>query len=74
MSTCREVRDGEEPPLLVRIGWSILVGIIGIVLLALGGLKPIQTAIIAGGCPLFFVNIMVTPPLLKTRNRTGKIN
>ena len=40
---------GEEPPLLVRIGWSILVGIIGIVLLALGGLKPIQTAIIAGG-------------------------
>ncbi|MGU0161494.1 hypothetical protein ACVXHB_22850 [Escherichia coli] len=37
MSTCREVRDGEEPPLLVRIGWSILVGIIGIVLLALGG-------------------------------------
>lgn len=53
MSTCREVRDGEEPPLLVRIGWSILVGIIGIVLLALGGLKPIQTAIIAGGCPLF---------------------
>lgn len=51
MSTCREVRDGEEPPLLVRIGWSVLVGVIGIVLLALGGLKPIQTAIIAGGCP-----------------------
>ncbi len=25
MSTCREVRDGEEPPLLVRIGWSVLV-------------------------------------------------
>ncbi|MFO6485395.1 BCCT family transporter [Escherichia coli] len=59
---------------MVRIGWSILVGIIGIVLLALGGLKPIQTAIIAGGCPLFFVNIMVTLSLLKTRNRTGKIN
>ncbi len=26
----------------MRIGWSVLVGIIGIVLLALGGLKPIQ--------------------------------
>ncbi|MBS4999602.1 MAG: hypothetical protein KHZ32_06190, partial [Actinomyces sp.] len=35
--------------MLVRIGWSILVGIIGLVLLARGGLKPIQTAIIAGG-------------------------
>lgn len=53
MSTCRAVKDGDEPPLLVRIGWSVLVGVIGIVLLALGGLKPIQTAIIAGGCPLF---------------------
>lgn len=52
MSTCREVRDGEEPPLLVRIGWSVLVGVIGIVLLALGGLKPIQTAIIAGAAPV----------------------
>lgn len=65
MSTCREVRDGEEPPLLIRIGWSVLVGVIGIVLLALGGLKPIQTAIIAGGCPLFFVNIMVTLSFIK---------
>lgn len=65
MSTCREIREGEEPPLLVRIGWSVLVGIIGIVLLALGGLKPIQTAIIAGGCPLFFVNIMVTWSFIK---------
>ncbi|AFJ48376.1 L-carnitine/gamma-butyrobetaine antiporter [Shimwellia blattae] len=65
MSTCREVKDGAEPPLLVRIGWSVLVGVIGIVLLALGGLKPIQTAIIAGGCPLFFVNIMVTLSFIK---------
>ncbi|MGJ3355586.1 L-carnitine/gamma-butyrobetaine antiporter [Providencia sp. Je.9.19] len=65
MSTCRAVKDGEEPPLLIRIGWSVLVGVIGIVLLALGGLKPIQTAIIAGGCPLFFVNIMVTLSFIK---------
>ncbi|SPZ04478.1 L-carnitine/gamma-butyrobetaine antiporter [Proteus mirabilis] len=65
MSTCRSMKEGAEPPLLVRIGWSVLVGIIGIILLALGGLKPIQTAIIAGGCPLFFVNIMVTLSFIK---------
>lgn len=41
MFICREVRDGEELFLLVRIGWLILVGIIGIVLLAFGGLKSI---------------------------------
>ncbi len=59
MSTCKEASGYSEPPLWVRIGWSILVGIIGVTLLALGGLKPIQTAIIAGGCPLFFVNILI---------------
>lgn len=39
MSTCRSMKEGAEPPLLVRIGWSVLVGIIGIILLALGGLN-----------------------------------
>ncbi len=59
MSTCKEATGYSEPPLWVRIGWSVLVGVIGVTLLALGGLKPIQTAIIAGGCPLFFVNILI---------------
>ena len=45
--------------------WSAGATAFGIVLLALGGLKPIQTAIIAGGCPLFFVNIMVTLSFIK---------
>lgn len=54
----------------MRVGWSILVGIIGIILLALGGLKPIQTAIIAGGCPLFFVNILITISFLKDAKST----
>ena len=70
MSTCKEANGYEEPPLWVRIGWSVLVGAIGIILLALGGLKPIQTAIIAGGCPLFFVNIMITVSFLKDAKST----
>lgn len=57
---------------VMLFGWSILVGIIGIVLLALGGLKPIQTAIIAGGCPLFFVNIMVTLSFIKDAKQNWK--
>ncbi len=65
MSTCKEASGYSEPPLWVRIGWSVLVGIIGITLLALGGLKPLQTAIIAGGCPLFFVNIMIMVSFFK---------
>ncbi len=70
MSTCKEASGYDEPPVWVRVGWSVLVGIIGIILLALGGLKPIQTAIIAGGCPLFFVNIMITVSFLKDAKTT----
>ncbi|ECQ5849305.1 L-carnitine/gamma-butyrobetaine antiport BCCT transporter [Campylobacter jejuni] len=65
MSTCKNVKEDEEPPLLIRIGWCILVGVVGVTLLALGGLKPIQTAIIAGGCPLFIVNILLIVAFIK---------
>ncbi|NDV18388.1 L-carnitine/gamma-butyrobetaine antiport BCCT transporter [Pseudodesulfovibrio sp. JC047] len=65
MSTCTEADGYSEPPVWVRVGWSVLVGIIGVTLLALGGLKPLQTAIIAGGCPLFFVNLMIIWSFIK---------
>lgn len=65
MSTCTEADAYSEPPVWVRVGWSVLVGIIGVTLLALGGLKPLQTAIIAGGCPLFFVNLMIIASFIK---------
>lgn len=71
MSTCKEADGYSEPPLWVRIGWSVLVGIIGVTLLSLGGLKPIQTAIIAGGVPLFFVNILILISFFKDAKKTG---
>ncbi|OPA74459.1 L-carnitine:gamma-butyrobetaine antiporter [Campylobacter pinnipediorum subsp. pinnipediorum] len=71
MSTCKEATGYDEPPLWVRIGWSVLVGIIGVTLLALGGLKPIQTAIIAGGCPLFFVNILILVSFFKDAKKNN---
>lgn len=70
MSTCKQASAYSEPPLWVRIGWSILVGVIGITLLALGGLKPIQTAILVGGCPLFFVNILIIVSFFKDAKKT----
>ncbi len=70
MSTCKEATGYEEPPLWVRIGWSILVGVIGVILLSLGGLKPLQTAIIAGGCPLFFVNILILVSFFKDAKKS----
>ncbi|MDO8254408.1 L-carnitine/gamma-butyrobetaine antiporter [Shewanella algae] len=71
MSTCKGVDTDNEPPVWVRVGWSVLVGVIGIVLLALGGLKPLQTAIIAGGAPLVFVNIMIIISFLKDSRKNN---
>lgn len=71
MSTCKGVDADNEPPVWVRVGWSVLVGVIGIVLLALGGLKPLQTAIIAGGAPLVFVNIMIIISFLKDSRKNN---
>ena len=71
MSTCKEASGYDEPPLWVRIGWSILVGVIGVTLLALGGLKPIQTAIIAGGSLLFFVNIIILVSFFKDAKKNN---
>jgi L-carnitine/gamma-butyrobetaine antiporter len=70
MSTCKEATGYSEPPLWVRLGWSVLVGVIGVTLLALGGLKPIQTAIIVGGCPLFFVNILILVSFFKDAKKS----
>ncbi len=59
MSTCKDVGGYDEPPVWVRVIWSLLVGAIALSLMALGGIKPLQTAIVVGGCLLFFVNIAV---------------
>ncbi|QYK11841.1 L-carnitine/gamma-butyrobetaine antiport BCCT transporter [Shewanella rhizosphaerae] len=71
MSTCKGADADNEPPVWIRVGWSVLVGVIGIVLLSLGGLKPLQTAIIAGGAPLVIVNILVIISFLKDARKNN---
>ncbi len=65
MSTCKDVSGYDEPPVWVRVMWSLLVGGIALSLMALGGIKPLQTAIIVGGCLLFFVNIVIAVSFFK---------
>lgn len=70
MSTCKESSGYCEPPLWIRISWSIMVGIIGVALLSLCDLKPIQTATIVGGCPLFIVNILILYSFFKDTKKS----
>lgn len=64
MSTCR-VSAYDEPPVWVRIVWSLIVGGMALSLMALGGLSPLLTAIVVGGCLLFFVNIAIAVAFFK---------
>ena len=59
MSTCKSESAEAEPPVFIRILWSVIVGVIGISLVAMGSIEPMQTLLIVGGVSLYFVNLMV---------------
>ena len=70
MAACKNITGYDEPPLYLRVVMSIVVGVLAISLLAVGGLKPIQSAIIGGGCLLVFINAMVYISFLKDAHQT----
>lgn len=70
MAACKNITGYDEPPLYLRVVMSVVVGVLAISLLAVGGLKPIQSAIIGGGCLLVFINAMVYISFLKDARAT----
>ena len=64
-ATSKKLPDGQEPPVWVRVFWSIGIGVIAIALLMIGGIKPAQTMSIVGSVPLIFVIGLMTWAFLK---------
>ncbi|WP_202405629.1 MULTISPECIES: BCCT family transporter [Halomonadaceae] len=50
----------EEPPHVFRVYWGAMIGLVAAVLLVLGGLSALQTALIAAALPVSFVIILMT--------------
>ena len=56
----------DEPPQIFRVFWGTTIGLVAAVLLYAGGLKALQTALMAAALPLSFVIISMTLGVLKS--------
>jgi len=60
--------DGDSP-LLSRVTWAILLGVVAAVLLAAGGLGALQTAVVIFGVPFSIITIFACRELFKSLER-----
>ena len=65
MVASKDVKEGQEPPRWHRMLWAFTLTFIGIALLAMGGLKPIQTICVVSSFPLLFVITLSVISFLK---------
>lgn len=61
----KDVRESQEPARWHRMLWAFTLTFIGVALLLLGGLKPIQTICVVSGFPLLLVIGIATVSFLK---------
>ncbi|SFT91276.1 BCCT family transporter [Halomonas saccharevitans] len=66
----------EEPPQRFRVFWGVVIGLVAATLLMAGGLKALQTALIAAALPLSVVILVMTAGVLvslfrESRRRVG---
>ncbi|ACN13906.1 OpuD3 [Desulforapulum autotrophicum HRM2] len=69
VATSKRLPDGEEPPIWVRIFWSIGIGLIAISLLLIGGIQPAQTVSIVSAVPLTLVIAVMVWAFLKDSHK-----
>ncbi len=62
----------EEPPQRFRVFWGVVIGLVAAVLLVAGGLKALQTALIAAALPLSVVILVMTGGVLLSLLRESR--
>ncbi|MGB8712972.1 MAG: BCCT family transporter, partial [Onishia taeanensis] len=62
----------EEPPKRFRVFWGTAIGLVAAVLLVAGGLKALQTALIAAALPLSAVILVMTAGVLVSLFRESR--
>ena len=61
-----------EPPQRFRVFWGLVIGLVAAVLLVAGGLKALQTALIAAALPLSVVILVMTLGVLVSLFRESR--
>ncbi|MBB3143247.1 BCCT family transporter [Halomonas organivorans] len=62
----------DEPPQRFRVFWGVVIGLVAAVLLVAGGLKALQTALIAAALPLSVVILVMTAGVLVSLLRESR--
>ncbi|MBB3232072.1 BCCT family transporter [Halomonas stenophila] len=62
----------DEPPQRFRVFWGVVIGLVAAVLLVAGGLKALQTALIAAALPLSGVILIMTAGVLVSLVRESR--
>ena len=58
LSSKKQMNINEESPILSRITWAILLGILAAVLLYAGGLTALQTSVVITGVPFALIVVL----------------
>lgn len=62
----KELRAGENPAKWHRIFWAITLGVFPIILMYIGGLKVVQSAVLLAGFPIAVISVLMTRTLIKS--------
>jgi choline/glycine/proline betaine transport protein len=66
LSSKKHVNIGSDSPLISRITWAILLGVVAAVLLQAGGLGALQTAVVIFGLPFSVITIFACKELFRS--------
>ncbi|MGQ9558238.1 MAG: BCCT family transporter [Desulfurispora sp.] len=60
MISCRQIRDGQEPPRPLRFCWSLVLCGASLALLLVGGLKVVQLSSVLTSLPILFILFLLS--------------
>lgn len=73
MVSTQDLKEDEEPPVWMRVFWSLGIGAISICLLLIGGIQPAQTVSIVSAVPLSVVVIIMVVGFFREIKQKGWI-
>ncbi len=64
-TSCKEIKEGEEPPRYVRLTWALTMGAIALVVMNIGGMTPIKTSSLLVALPIMIFSVFAVISFFK---------
>lgn len=73
-TSCKEIKQGQEPPRYVRLTWALAMGAIALVVMNIGGMTPIKTSSLLVALPIMIFSALAVISFFRwVREDKGKI-